>query len=352
MLKVCRKSLKRFCAVLTAASVIPTAAAAQTEVSGALCTSRPIGSPEVITERYTVLGSMSNGGRPKSSFAQNGTVSYKIENGEWVIGIGASDTAQDMGLRIGPGDRNGKTDASFGLTNENRKNAVVKMDIKAENGTKLIGLSINFGYAPKADGSDYIYFGRRLERAADISAYTADSEEWQTVEVPLSVFKSERTNKYCIPGTDNWTYEIADWSKYNILEINMAAAKNMSFSVKNVLIEYPSYITCTADYGIIDADNNAVSNISECAGKSLRGYVSYKNAKKTDERLVLIITVYKEGRMTEFKTYAKTAATGTEGELFTDEYTVPNDTEGMSVNMLVWRSIGGLSSVGGMVSVN
>ncbi len=312
--------------------------------------SRPVGKEEktivnneIYTQNQTTL---------RSLFAHSGgTVSNITQDGYPVIRFSPSEDAVKGAVWLGPGYfRNPETEETLGLTNRNYKYAKLKMEIKLEDAGAFDNLAVNFGYVPTTSNginADFTYFGRYVKNNEEIDKYVKGTTGWQTVEIPVSLFKSTITNKYCIPGTDSWQYELLNWSRFNLVGIMIDKdAESRGFSIRNISLSYPEFLGCRVEYEMIDEDSSALNTLQAAAGKEIYGSVKYKNDKTTDETIIVMLLEYKDDKMVKINSHTFTAAAKTEGDWQTPEFIKADELGGTEIRMFVWDYTDGMRSAG------
>lgn len=319
-------------------------------VGYAAVTSRPIGNEEKIIEKHEIYTQNQNNLR--TLFVRSGgNVSKIIQDNYPVISFSSTETVSRGDFWFGPGYfRNPSTDETLGLTNRNYKYAKLTMDIKLENAKAYDNLSINFGYVPKHSSeynTDFTWFGRFIKNDEEIDSYVDAITEWQKIEIPLSVFKSVSTNKYCIPGTESWTYELLDWSKFNLIGFFIDEnAESRNILIRNIYLSYPKFLGCTAEYELVDEDSLALDTMQSAQGKKVYGTVKYNNKKTTDEKMLVMLLEYKDDKMIKIKSCLFTAAAGTNGKWKTPEFIEADGNGETEIRMLVWDYTDGMRSAG------
>ena len=266
-------------------------------------------------------------------------------NDEWIkdkdgknIGLkytfGSQNTTDDAVL--GKGKKGEASDASFGVTDENFLYSELEFEIKAE-GVEPGDISINLGFTPKSDEwTDYRYYGRRLYRPVILEDYAKDISEWQKVTIPLRDFSAERTAKYCIPGTDTWTYERVDWSKLNLIHINLTskAAKKVLY-IKNVSFGCAEFTDCIAECAITDENMKIVESLADARGKYVGCIIKMSNSKSFAEKAIPILTAYKDGKMIYAESAEVGVQAGTEQILRFGAFYVPKNTDGFALKLML-----------------
>ncbi len=295
-----------------------------------------IGRSGTSLEKNSILDS--NASQLQSYFSTTGGKNewIKDEDGN-KVGLKYTFSAETTNNAIfGTGKKSEASSADFGIDDENFKYSELEFEIKAES-IKPQDISINLGFTPVSDKwADYAYYGRRLYKAVSVACYADNVGDWKKITIPLSDFNSERTAQYCIPGTDIWTYEKVDWSKFNLIHVNAeSSSQSSSLCIRNVSFNIAKFVDCTAEYGFVDEEMNAVKNLEDAREKNINCIIRATNLKTTVEKIKPMIIAYKEGKVVYAEMTEIEVQPNSQKYVRVGSFTTPKNTDGFVVKALI-----------------
>lgn len=237
---------------------------------------------------------------------------------------------------FGTGKKSEASSASFGIDGENFKYSELEFEIKTDD-IAAQDISVNLGFTPESDNwADYAYYGRRLYKAVSIACYADNVGDWKKITIPLCDFNSERTAQYCVPGTNTWTYEKVDWSKFNLIHINAAStSQDSSLYIRNVSFNIAKFVDCTAEYGFVDEEMNVVKKLEDAREKNINCIIRATNLKSTVEKIKPIILAYKEGKVVYAEMTEIEVQPNSQKYVRVGSFAVPKNTDGFAVKTMI-----------------
>ena len=241
------------------------------------------------------------------------------------------------GYKSAPGGK------SFGLTNESFMGSALKLDIKLSDISLYDTITFRFGYnnSVRNDSSSMGNYGVFIGKEASLKDYAEKTTEWQTVEIPLSIFKDEkRIDGVFLQETSSWTSVDVDWQKITTISVNMGTKQQNTYAyLRNVKFTSQAEVECEASCALYADDVLNADDIAALAGKRAKLAVSYKNGKTSAEDVLYAAALYKDGVMTELKAVEPNFGAESENTLTYDLFDIPGDTAGYSLGVLVLDSL-------------
>ena len=308
-------------------------------------TTKSIGSNEYADKELKILA---EGVSPRSAF-KYGSIDMKVSDNNisctqtgYSDGVNTAVTKSRSTLCFGTGVHSRPTMLyTMNLTNENKDYAKIKFGIKLKNADAFDDFTLNFGYVPYTEDpnkmADFDYYRRTLLYGHNIKDYLAKTTEWQNIELPLSIFTADASNKFAVPGTSNvFTWERVDWKNFNIIMFSVDKdAENQGFELRDVSIITPEKRECTAEFMLASSSGEPVKQLSDVKGKSIDCFIRANNDKEKDQEIMPVLLVYKNERLVDIITGKMTAQSNetTSGNI--KLFDVPQNTEGFSLKLFL-----------------